>query len=318
MTTLWASIKKSMGGEAGFSLVEIMVGTAILSGVALTAATMYKNRNQALSQIDHMKDLDKFHKRLSDLLQISSNCNATFRNAINISLPVWSGVYNIDYIRLCTPQGIAPCTEDSLPSAILPANLNIIHTKWQTFPADLRRWIDQNKKTWQIRDISWYPMPNSNIRTGTYPMQIIYELFPGTPKAKRVTKEIPISVKFNGAVFLGCGSESESAVRDILQEFCWSLQGNTAFSTWDNANQRCTLNATLNTCTAGNNQAHMGLGNIGVRTGTWGAPQPGCKTIEAGIRLETLIDPNQVADCNGNLRPYLTVVGGIYRIQCAP
>lgn len=64
-------------------MTEIMVGGAILAGVALSGARLFKDQRQSQGRLDSEQVLQDFHRNFTKFIQDEKNCNATFNDWIN-------------------------------------------------------------------------------------------------------------------------------------------------------------------------------------------------------------------------------------------
>lgn len=275
-------------GQRGFTLPEIMVGTAILAGVALAGATLFKDQNKAQSRLEHDKALSQFHTSVGRLLENNMHCNATVGSP---GASISSGTA-ISSIRQCT----ANCYWDVDAGTMTTSNF-ISEGEWT-----------DNTQIWQVTDISYVGTVNT---TGPLRMRITYQSNPRIG-ARTISKDIMLGVRFGGGTYRGCASDQQSSVNNLQNDLCKSLTSITStgsiISEWDDATQTCRLRDNLKDCTA------QGLMVEGIRPD--GSVH--CRSIGTGFNLESgsAFDGTSSSCAIGTTARLITNADGKLRVVC--
>jgi hypothetical protein len=241
-----------------------MVGGAILAGVALSGARMFKGQRNSQAKLDHEQILQQFHQGLTKFLQDENNCNATFSN--------WNGY---------TPTQVASATGATMISDLYTcSNCGLV----QGFNYDLSNsnhpvtsffhvpnWIENVNNTtvkqrglWRLTSLDWKSNPGG---TGIWTLQVTYEMdpsFAGSRAVKKmsVRKDIALNFRFTENASIGsrlfkeCLSPKESSVNNLQNDICTSMSTITSsgmIMSWSDAEQKCVVqNGTpVKTCPAG-------------------------------------------------------------------
>lgn len=223
----WTKILKARG----FSLTEVMVGGAILAGVGLAGARMFKDQKVAQKKVEHDATLTSFHNSVVKHMQNANNCNATFYGA---------GYYGRSGGAWPAPPAIYGCD-----SCELPANKELDFS-----PMDVPRngspwlvpgqWID-GTNTWRIE--SWTMTAPSGTGKGT--LKILYRQAPHLG-GKSLYKDVNLNMRFSQdttPAFRDCLSGNESAINNLQNDVCNSMTtqfGSTGvIMRWDDNTQKC-------------------------------------------------------------------------------
>jgi hypothetical protein len=300
--------------QNGSFLIEVIIAGGLLTGLAIAAASFYKTRLKNQDYLMKLRELDEFHSSLTNTLQNSSHCNATFKEwAFQTKVP-GSLAKDIKTIWLCGNN----CSEDYDVSTVQRAASPLL-TEATAQPTDETQWIPSDvqnlsnrKKHWHVKDMGMAPLKKS----GKGVLKIIYELYPGTENSRRVSKSIELYFKFTPSsvgtpIFISCGSEKESSYRSVLQEMCDSLakaatvpNGTAILAKWNHTQQECNLNSGPN---CGYNQGLGGIDQEGLLK---------CQSLTKDVEGVNLYQPND-NDCSGDLRPAVNVdSNGKLRILC--
>ena len=204
--------KVSLLSTSGFSLTEVMVGGAILAGVALSGAQLFKQQTSAQKRIDYDQKLQTYHNILSKILNRAENCNATMKLAFPSSSSTITAK-PITQLYTCSSN----CTDtnstaDNSYDAYSPnayAGLALIAPG---------QYID-NTFTWMVDSME---IVNSLSGTGTFRLRMNYKMNPKL-LAKSVSKEIALNARFSGGVFKECVNGQESSINNLQNDLCKSL-----------------------------------------------------------------------------------------------
>jgi prepilin-type N-terminal cleavage/methylation domain-containing protein len=233
---------RSLVGERGFTIPEVLVGIVIITGVTVAGSRMFKDQKLAQKKVEYDAALTAFHNTVSKHLQNANNCNATLRGyygltgaAINASAP---------------PAAIYTCTGCTATDVDYDANAISIPDSARTLWLQPGQWIEntngatnQGTRTWRIE--SWsFIVPGT---TGKGGFRIMYKLNPDLPYGGRsVNKLVTLPLRFSRvspAVFRECMSSNESSVNNLQNDVCNSMTsqfGSTGvIMQWNDATQKC-------------------------------------------------------------------------------
>jgi type II secretory pathway pseudopilin PulG len=242
--------------QRGFSLLEIMIGGAILMGVGLAGATLFKNQSRAQKMLEHEQELNRFHENLVKTFTNTQACNATFRNYRNTpNIPM--GPLNPSDVS----RGFLTCSDPALCDEF---KIEPGATFSELIPPDAsnKRWIN-NQRKWRIASLE---LPYTVTSSGDLKMNVSYiNETEGSPKV--VKKEIVVGVRFKngtGSVFKECVNPNVSSINNVQSELCRTLNANRTQhagavagnyqATWDEETQNCNvvdLSTGNQTCPAG-------------------------------------------------------------------
>lgn len=222
------------------SLTEVMLGGAVLAGLGLAAAQIFKDQSNSQKRIELDQALATFHGNISRLLNRSSNCNATMKKLFangSQGIPVTA---SIPGLHKCTDRCFDDNAEANLgfdaftTGAFLSTNSPLVSAN---------QYID-GTRTWKVKSIA---IPEALTRSGAFRFTVTYELTIPAFK-KTVTKDILLNARFDGSVFMECINGQESSVNNLNNDMCktWNLNedpGNPGdvgkVSYWDSALQTC-------------------------------------------------------------------------------
>ncbi len=225
-------------------MTEIMVGGAILAGVGLAGARMFKDQRQAQTKVDDEQALIAFHQRLTKILQNENTCNATFKAAWNYN-PTQMATFDVDVISDCTT-----CTN-------LAADYDAFTANAVATPYSENAWIDGNARTWRITDISLKSVTSDG--TGPAVMKITYGTNPAwagsrSTKATSVSKDINLMLRFSqhttpsSRLFKECVAGKQSAINNLQNDICGTMGSQVtsigSVMVWDDATQGCVAQGT--------------------------------------------------------------------------
>ena len=74
---LLRALTKMFSRSDGFSLTEVTMGAAILTGVALTSAKLFKDQRGAQRKTEFDQKLSFYHQSLTKVLNFATNCSVT-------------------------------------------------------------------------------------------------------------------------------------------------------------------------------------------------------------------------------------------------
>jgi type II secretory pathway pseudopilin PulG len=105
-------IHKFFLNSGGFTLPEVLIGGAILAGVALGSATLFQNQKKAQRSVEYDQKLAIYHSQLSRTMGTASNCNATLKS-IYATPPTSIAAGNITTLFHCVPSASNKCVDDN-------------------------------------------------------------------------------------------------------------------------------------------------------------------------------------------------------------
>jgi prepilin-type N-terminal cleavage/methylation domain-containing protein len=298
--------------ELGFSLPEIMVGSAILAGVALAGATIFRNQARSQARAEHDQTLNSYHASLAKQMANDHNCNATMRSWNQYGRGI---VGDTDFLA-----GVYYCSGVTCHTDFDASNTNAGGCLIKE-----GLWIDQDcdptkvgKRIWKLDKI--YPVSGIN-KTGILRLRFEYIMNPDLD-SRRVIKDINLNLRFNedavsGPVgFKECYSENESSINNLQKDLCKSMFNNFTnvgsdggLVIWNEATQSCDLNGTpdspLKNCSA------QGLMVAGIRSdGT-----VHCRSVSVGFNPTPVTDS---AACTATSKVKLDWVGSKVKATCVP
>lgn len=242
-------------------MTEVMVGGAILAGVGLAGARLFKDQRQNQARIDYEQVIQQFHQNLTKFIQDEKNCNATLSNW------GWNG-------RQADQMSTAPFTGNIYGCSNCGGTLGFNYDMSSATPMGTRfigvgDWIENvNGSTantlglWKITGMAWKPGYTQPVGTGTYMVQVTYQMNPSSvagfagsraTKSMTVKKDIALSLRFtqaaaqNARLLKECISPKESAVNNLQVDVCKSMTmvssaGN--IMGWQDSTQNCQAQGT--------------------------------------------------------------------------
>ena len=287
--------------QRGFTLPEIMIGTAILAGVSLAGVSLFRNQSKAQSQVTNDTMLNSFHGSIAKFLNNAHNCNATLRHRYNSTIGPADDLTNI---KICTSGcNLGSDAQNAVGSAFYSEG----------------DWIDKNlsRQIWSISSISYGNMGAALNKTDSFPLRITYTLNPklGT---RTIAKDIILNARFDAAGrFKECFNDQESAVNNLQNDVCKSFSplGSNGITSdgvvmvWNEATQTCDPYGTtanpLKDCTT------HGLMVEGMRAD--GSMH--CRPIGQGFDPEPIRDTSQTT-CGAGTQARVEFVGGKVKVTC--
>jgi hypothetical protein len=255
-------------------MTEVMVGGAILAGVALAGARMFKDQRKAQSKVDQEQALISFHQRLTKMLQDENTCNATLKGAYNYS-PSGVAGFDVDNIFHCPS-----CTDTSMDYDAL------LTTPVATGLGE-GQWTEANSYMWKITDISWKSVPDG---TGPAVLKVTYGTNPAwansrATKVFTVSKDINLSLRFkqdassSNRKFKECVAGKQSSINNLQNDICGSMGIDSSGSVmaWNDETQSCMPEGTFTAPVKSCPDPNMVIDGID-STGT-----VRCKSITSGV-----------------------------------
>jgi type II secretory pathway pseudopilin PulG len=310
--------------QTGMSLVEVMIGGAMLAGVALVGAELFKQQSSATQDVVARAELDAYHNKLTSILSDARNCNATF-NSVSLSS---SNTGNFSLSICCPNESTNPSCSLTQSSCLPPfppyipitdRKLILYPNPWGTTPPP------GTKGGFTAR---FLPLFNSS-ETGPVVapagggvvktiLQIEYRLLrpylsSGSSGAGRVIRKIPLNFKFSAlGAFLGCVDGESGSKNTLQQELCRTLGPRLTY--YSSGTDECKyLNTTpTHSCpgiTGDPRSILIGLNSNG---------DPVCRSGIDAFNESDIIDPAAASDCGPgkNVGFYYDSVSKTIRVQC--
>ncbi len=298
--------------QLGFTLPEIMIGGAIMAGVALAGATVFTNQSKSQARVEHDQMLSAYHTSLSKVLENDHNCNATMQvNGNKYGSATLGGTDDISGIYLCDTT-TTTCNANFNAQTVVPLAGAVFLQEGD--------WIDKgnSRQIWKLTKIDY---PSSINKTGSLRIRFEYTLNPEIG-VRTVSKESIVNMRFNEDAISGpvgfkeCFNDQESAVNNLQNDVCSSLYpaltniaSDGGLVIWDEATQTCKLNGTplnpLKNCTA------AGMMVEGIRSdGT-----AHCRPVTEGFNAAPMVDSTT---CAATSKVKLVWSGSQMKVECVP
>lgn len=272
-----------------------MIGGALMAGLGLVGAEMFKQQADAVKHTSLRTELDTFHGNLTKVLSDYRNCNANFypdmgSGSLNSSSLPSDGLYQ------CCPSGAAPCslapTDCALSTYLFPANTKRILT--------LNEGINPARKTSGYKPVSMQLFDVAgNIQVDGLGTTVIKKAEiriryvnqqPGSG-AKEIVKKIPVNLKFVSGTggFTTCVDAEVNTKNTLQQELCKGLDANLV--QYNKITDLCEPKTTTSTHTCTGGQVLIGLDASGNKI---------CRSAAAAFDESQAIDPTDATNCGGN------------------
>jgi prepilin-type N-terminal cleavage/methylation domain-containing protein len=293
------NIFKSFSGQRGFTLPEIMIGGAIVAGVALAGATLFKNQSKEQARIENDQALTQFHHMLSKILENPGHCNATFKSRWGSDVPATG----INAVYLCSGN----CGFDFTANMV---------TAGSAF-ATVGNFVDQarSRQLWLLGSI----VPAAALSTtGSLLLKVTYRQNPRLGN-RIITKDISVNLRFSNGRFQNCVNNQQSSVNNLQNDLCRSLYSRSsvgAISTtgqiayFDDVTQRCVINSAIKDCTA-NGTMLTGMNSSD------GAVH--CSGFTNSFNTTNpIFDTTPSSSCGSGSQASIQFVGGKFKTFCSP
>jgi prepilin-type N-terminal cleavage/methylation domain-containing protein len=259
----------------GFSLIEILIGVALIGGIALSASQIFKQQNEGLKYQQLVAELDTYHADLRRIIQDVNNCNASF-GVDDLHHPVNIGELTSS-LNLCCPNGL-PCAIDPLTNPCsrmvdqrLALNTNI-HAHLSTGDTILNNSFTVLR--WDFKDYStgnnvpWIQNTTSGKVIRRVDLRVHYRMNHNLAGPKDFIKVIPLGFHFAGPKFQGCMTQESSAKNSLVKEICEGLNAQTRnkkLANWfeNEAVERCEWLDTTASHTCPSGQVFLGINSLG-------------------------------------------------------
>lgn len=331
--TLW----KKYLSQKGFTLPEVMIGGAIIAGVALAGASLFKDQSRAQARVQHDQLLNQFHASLAKTFENSLNCNATLRPYFGLSTIGATDL--ISDVRTCTTSGVnyTKCVEGASPEEITAAGRLAVEGNYidqegdgsfytrVTNPTTLvsslalatpatPSTVNTSRKVWTLTSIA----PDAGVsKTGPFLLNVTYTLNPRIG-VRTIKKQISLNVRFANGVFQECFNDQKSSISNLQNDICRSLnplsslalsiQSEGSIAYFDEDSQQCKMTPNLKDCTS------PGLMVEGIRSdGT-----VHCRSISEGFNPDPSVNSASSPCSSSASTAKLEWSGGQLKVVCTP
>lgn len=283
-----------------------MVGGAILGGVVLAGARMFRDQKVAQKKVENETSLVTYHNSLVKILHNANHCNATFANYYNVSgTGAWA-----------SPSTIYTCNGCTSTSANYSANLTTMPGR-EAIALAGSTWTDATN-TWLVESFqigaNHNAMTTGPSATGKAVMRVTYRLKDGIPGGgRRISKDINLNLRFTQSAtpqFQECLSGAESSVNNLSHDICQAMTQVSSSGTimrWNDTTQSCQVEgsfaAKIKDCPAGT-----------VVEGIRADGSVRCKTLSSGVNPGT--DLMLETTCPAGATVRLEVVNGKVKTLC--
>lgn len=233
--------------ERGFSVTEIMVGGAILAGVALASAQMFQGQNTAQRSISSEQSLTIIHQGLVKKLNSTGTCNATMQAAGLVGQPL-AGNKTFTRIAQCD----ANCNEGGGDLDHRASDVTVAGTDKDIL--SVGNFVD-DKEVWRVANIQ-HASSTTRTTSGAVILRVTYEMDPRLTQGavKRISKDLVVNARFENGVFQECLSAQESSINNLQNDFCKSLNYGEIDSTGGGSGQMAFWNPETQQCEIGANK----------------------------------------------------------------
>ncbi|GEM_PF-3427059 len=260
-------IKKILLTNRGFSLTEVMVGGAVLAGVALTASQLFKDQKVAQRSLTDDQKLTVFHGNLATKMMDPTHCNATMKVLFPSSQPITAKPVTTLY--KCTSgcgdqNSTSDLSYDAYTTNAFGGSAFLSVGQLTTLEGGNVRATDKGA-AWKVESMS---IVNGQNKTGPVTLRINYRnIF---NNSKSISKDITLLTRFYQGNFKECLSSKVSSVDNFNNDFCKTFNfSETMVSTegvmarWDEATQTCKFDGVKDCSSIPGMQAD-GIGSDGV------------------------------------------------------
>lgn len=205
------SFIKLLKKNEGFTLAEILIGGALLAGVALTGAKLFKDQKTAQKRVEHDQNLSTFHQNLIKTLSVPANCTATLKPFENSSIVATPSTQNIR-LSICN----SGCKD--LNDAAASRGHDVTNVTAQKL-FDASDWID-GTNVWQISSIK---ILETRTTTGPFTLRIGYTQSNRIQGNRTINKDIILHARFYNNQFKECFNKNESSVNNLQRDLCKTI-----------------------------------------------------------------------------------------------
>ncbi|WPU65635.1 tail fiber domain-containing protein [Peredibacter starrii] len=188
--------------QSGFSLLEIMVASALLGGLALAGAKLMENQTKNMKTVEVRGEYQAVLTDIRSILAVAENCRSTF-NGINLSTPS---------IAAPASQRIISLAPDNSPQPRYQANSNWrlaqAYGNGQVRILSYRITTSPDPSDPEIGIPAAAPAPPATTKLGAVNLHVTFHFGEGrTVGAETIERKIRLNVEVNAAnTLVGCTS----------------------------------------------------------------------------------------------------------------
>ncbi len=307
--------------QAGFTLTEVIVGGAVLAGVGLMSAKLYRDQRMAQARISADQAIDSAHQMIQKTLSHAPNCNTTLKQRIAQNSAITGTVASP-----LTFTSIFKCTNCLDTSNV---NFDAYHAMFtgtaeytvnaspfklsNTGTASLNA-ATQGSSGWTIVSMG---IIDSRTTTGTVRFRITYGITDASGRQRTVAKDISLGLRFVGGFFRECYDAAKSITNNTQNDMCktfnldetdGSVSVDGRVAVWDPIEQRCVVSGGKS---CGPGEQISGIGSDGVIR---------CRSVISSSQNATDLSNSTVVNCTPGQKPtpvYDTVTKKM-RVVCNP
>lgn len=313
------NFRKFFSLQSGFSLVEITLGLALMSGLGLAIAHLFRDQNKAITKNTHDAELSTFHNKLSEIMSTAANCNATLNKLFPVNSPI-TGV-DITTLYVCNPATTLCADNNSEGDLSFDAYTAGAYQGEEYFKVGdyISRVAGMssiaNKEIWLIQSMR---IMGGKTESGTIRLRVTYQKNPRiAPQTGNNTtsKDIILSVRMHDGKFKECMNPSEANLVNAQRDLCKSLNQDESetlddgeMALWDEAKQTCVISG-VKDCSSSLGFSIDGINNGGIIT---------CKSTIHSSDAVALENPTLVSCASHNYRLQFNTTTKKLGVVCAP
>jgi hypothetical protein len=291
------SSKKNFINQAGFSLTEVMIGGAVLAGVALAASQLFKDQRFAQRSITDDQRLSVVHGEIANTMMKPSNCNATLKNFYPSPSAIAGMSLNSLFKCWVNPSPLpGGCDDDNSTIGSDAYTTGTFHgVAYELYrPTTYVSVGDKlgTGKAWMIESMN---ILGFTTKSGPVTLRIKYKnsFF----SSKSVSKDIVLLARFYDGKFRECLSPQVSSVDNFNNDLCKTFNfsessGDGVIAKWDEVTQTCQFNGAKD-CASTPGMHADGIGSDGAVT---------CKSIVSPVDAINLQNAS-IATCAPGQKP---------------
>ena len=277
--------------QAGVSLPEVMIGGALLAGLGLVGAEMFKQQNNATKYAAVRSELDAFHNNVVKLVSDYRHCNANLFGAFGATTVTSASLPANSLVQCCPSAGCAVTGTQCTPGFTFGGNTTAILTKNGSLgpgtlasgftPTDIQ--LHDSTGALSVTSAGSNIIKKAEIRI-TYTMkgQLL-----GPPT---IIKTIPIQLKFTTTgAFSTCVDAELNTKNTLQQELCKGLDQNLV--QYNPITDKCERKITTPTHSCPTGEVLLGLDSNGNKI---------CRSADATFIQSQAINPADATTCGGN------------------
>jgi hypothetical protein len=225
-------------GQDGFSLIEVMLGSAFLAMIALAAANLFMDQRSSLETVDDLSELNVVHQSWAKTLSMSEHCNSFLKMIFPTSSAITAQA--VQSLFVCDPDA-GKCADDN---SLDKGNGFSAYTLGAYEAKELVKVGDyiNHKKRWLVAGIEIF---SGRTTSGMVPLKITYQR-DRKGSGGSISKEIVLNVKMFDGKFVECLDSKEANMISTQNDLCGTLNkdgnrddGKMAY--WDPSTSTCKI-----------------------------------------------------------------------------